>query len=164
MKRLASKMTVLLSIVGILSLLGGQMPASAAAAGVVVGGGIIVPGVPGPTGGTVANSVHFNGTATGVFVGGSADAGSCNIDFSGSGTDSTAVGQGTGTATCNGTGVLGGSISLSCPLAYTRVAVIVVVIGACAGGGPLVGAFVFVPTNVNPTTAYQLVGVTATAP
>jgi hypothetical protein len=142
----------------------GAPPASAAAWGVAVGSGIIVPGVPGPSGGTVSNSVHFNGTVTGAFVSGSAEVGSCSSDFSGSGTDSTAVGQGSGNLTCNGTGVLGGSISYNCALSYVRVGVIIIYTGACVGGGITVWICAWVPTNVNPTTAHQYLCTMVTVP
>jgi len=163
MKRLASKLGVVAIIISAMAMLA-PTTAYAAAAGVITGSGTIGPnGVPGPTGGTVTNSdVRFNGTATGVFVGATADAGSCAISFSGSGSDSTAVGSGSGSASCNGTGVLGNSISLNCSVNYTRVGVTVIITGSC-GASVLVGVFVFIPTTVNPTTSYQLVGTAATS-
>jgi hypothetical protein len=164
MKRLTGKLGVLAVIFAAVSLL---MPTTAHAVGVgvITGAGTIGPnGVPGPTGGTVSNSaVSFDGTATGVFVnanGPTADVGSCTIAFDGGGTDSTAVGTGGGTAACNGTGVLGNSIGLNCTLSYTRVGIVVVVVGGCPE--TMVGVFIFVPNNVNPTTSYQLVGAAAT--
>ena len=153
MKRF-TKLSVMLAIVGVMSLFG-STSAYAASAGVITGAGTITPGVPGPTGGTVSNSVTFTGTATGVF---NNTPGSCAISFSGGGTDSTLVGSGSGNATCTGPGV-----NISCTLSYTRVGVTVIVSGGC-NVGTLVGAFVFVPNNVNPTTSYQLVGSAVTAP
>ena len=162
MKRF-SKLGVVAAIFAAVSMLV-PSPAHAVGAGVITGSGSIgANGVPGPTGGTVVNNdVRFTGTATGVFVGANADAGSCAISFQGGGTDSTATGSGSGSASCNGTGVLGNSISLNCSVSYTRVGVAVVITGDCGAGTLMAGAFVFVPLNVNPTTSYMLAGAAAT--
>jgi hypothetical protein len=136
----------------------GAMPASAVSAQVITGSGIIGPGLPGPTGGTVSNSVHFGGPADGVFTVSSADFGACWFDFNGSTIDSLAVGQGGGIAVCSGTGVLGGTIYLYCELSLTRVGLTLVFTGSCNTGlRPAVLVCEWIPTNVNPFTAYDIV-------
>jgi hypothetical protein len=84
--------------------------------------------------------------------------------FSGSGAlEDVALGRGTGSGTCNG-----GGINVSCSITYLRVGTLVIVDGnpgptsaSCSGQIP-VGVFVFVPTSVNPTKSYVLVGAAST--
>jgi len=126
------------------------MPVDAATVSAIVGSGTIFPGIPGPTGGTVANSVSFSGTGVGIFN--TTGVGTCSLSVSASGTDSTALGSGSGMASCNGTSVLGSSISIQCIVSYTRVGTIIIWIIAGCGTGAWVCIWVF--TNVNPATAY----------
>ena len=118
---------------------------------VVRGSGTISPGI-GTSTTPTAQTVTFGGTATGHFNG---TPGSCTISFTGNGVDTPATASGSGTATCSGTG-----ISISCQVSYQRIGADVVISGSCTGTvhGSLSGAFQFIPTSVNPTTSYDLVG------
>jgi hypothetical protein len=161
-KRVIGALAIML--LGIFNL--GAGPAEASGAFMTVDGTIGPNGIPGPTGGTVANgNINFTGTETGVFMnmsGPTADAGSCSVSFTGGGTDSLAVGSGNGTETCNGTGVLGNTISRHCVVSYTRVGAYWVEIGNCTGfgSGRLVRNCTFINNNVNPTTSGRKVCVT----
>ncbi|HEV7888653.1 MAG TPA: hypothetical protein VGO92_13930 [Acidimicrobiales bacterium] len=90
----------------------------------IVGTGTISPGIP-TNGSTVSSAYTFNGTAAGLF---GSVAGTCTINFNGSGTDSTAMGSGAGNFSCNGSG-----ITVSCNASYSRVGMTLTLSGNCSG-------------------------------
>jgi hypothetical protein len=147
-KRFASLLAIAAAVVLMLP----STPASAAAAAAVNGFGFILPGL--PTTGTAANHVTFDGIATGTF---GTTTGACSVHFDGNGVDTLATANGGGSATCRN----GYDISINCSLSYSRTGATVTVSGGCSGtvSGGLTGAFQLVPTNANPTNAYQLAGI-----
>jgi hypothetical protein len=180
MKRLVSKLSLLMAIAATVAMLGQSSAyAVGADAAVVVGSGTISPGlstVPTPQSFTftTANLGSVPSVAAGATTNGGAFAGTINCSFGGNSTlaggETSAAGLGTGSGTCGtAVGVAGTSGSLACTLTYIRVGPIVVVILSCTATvngnsnntGVGVGAFLFVPTSVNPTTSYQLVGASA---
>jgi hypothetical protein len=152
-----------------------------AAGHVVVGSGTISPGLTTvPTNQsftfTTGNLASLPSVAAGVSTNGGASVVTLNCVFNGNSTiaggETSAAGLGVGSGSCTtATGVAGTTYSAVCSLTYIRVGPIVIVVLVCVtvingnpnNSGTAVGAFLFVPTSVNPTTSYQLAGAAALA-
>jgi hypothetical protein len=181
MKRLVSKLSLLMAIAAAVAMFGQSSAyAVGADAAVVVGSGTITPGLTTvPTAQsftfTTANLASVPSVAVGASTNGGVFAGTINCSFNGSSPGETvATGVGAGSGTCTAPAGPGGtSGAVSCAsLTYFRVgALVVVVLDPCTAtvngnsnnSGLGAGAFVFVPTSANPTTSYQLVGASAGA-
>jgi hypothetical protein len=137
------------------------VPAHAAAVAVFTGNATFAPGIPDPTGGTVANTVHMTGNSIGVF---GTTVGSCSFAFAGVGSFTAVTGSGTGTSTCvnNGSG-----ISWTCANSFVAVGGYWVWTGTCTGApmGPTTtswactnfpgGAYPITNTSINCTINWQ---------
>jgi hypothetical protein len=181
MKRLVSKLSLLMAIAATVAMLGQSSAyAVGADAAVVVGSGTITPGLTTvPTAQsftfTTANLASVPSVAVGASTNGGVFAGTINCTFNGSGAaETSAAGSGSGSGSCtSAVGVAGTSGSITCAsLLYIRVgALVLVVLTTCTANvngnpnntGEGAGIFVFVPTSANPTTSYQLAGASAGA-
>jgi hypothetical protein len=181
-ERLVSKLSLAMAVLAAIAMLGQSSAyAVGADAAVVFGSGTISPGlttVPTPQTFTFSTAImpSVPSVAVGASTNGGAFAGTINCSFSGNSTiaggETSAAGVGTGSGSCNtGVGLAGTNGAITCTtLTYIRVgALVVVVLNPCTAtvnGNPNnsglgVGVFLFVPTSVNPTTGYDLVGVSA---
>jgi hypothetical protein len=177
MKRLVSKLSLLMAIAAAVAMFGQSSAYAVGAVGaVVVGSGTISPGLTTVPANqsftfTTANAASAPSYLGGVSTNGGVVAATATCSFNGNSTlaggETSAAGLGTGSGTCGtAVGVAGTSGSLACTLTYIRVGAIVVVVLSCQAtvngnsnnNGPGVGVFLFVPTSVNPTTTYQLAG------
>jgi hypothetical protein len=148
MKRLFGKASIVMAVLAVLTMSGA--PGASAATpggGIAVGTGTISPAL---TLAPQSTSVTFDGTAVGSAAG---NAGTCNVHFSGNGTNETVlVGDGSGTLTCGGGISAPGNISISCGVGYHRDGAAVQVSGNCGAAGLLTAGCVFEPTSQPPAT------------
>jgi hypothetical protein len=176
-KRLISKLSLLMAIAAAVAMTGQTSAYAVGAAGnVVFGSGTISPGlstVPTPQTFTFTTSAPGNlpSISFGASSSGLAEVTVISCSFNGSSTlaggETAAAGLGTGSGSCaTATGIAGTSVSATCTLTYVRVGPVVIVALSCTatvngvgGAGVSVGAFVFVPTSVNPTVSYLLAGI-----
>jgi hypothetical protein len=151
MKRLFGKASIVMALAALL-MVGGATGADAATpgGGIAVGTGTISPAL---TLAPQSTSVTFDGTAVGSAAG---NAGTCNVHFSGNGTNETIlVGNGSGTLTCGGGISAPGSISISCGVGYHRDGAVVQASGNCGAAGLLTVVCYFQATS-NPPGSFFL--------
>lgn len=163
------RLAVIGAVAGVGLMMVGTLPAaaSAAGAGVVIGGGSISPGL-----GVLPahQTVTFSGSLTGAGVVGTTSVViSDTCTFSGASTDQAggdniALGLGQVTGSCIG------SLGISASLTYARVGALVAVegpgsvtLGTTTVNGDSAGICVFVTTQTPPITSYTVVCVTAAA-
>ncbi|HZQ29223.1 MAG TPA: hypothetical protein VFA94_16115 [Acidimicrobiales bacterium] len=169
MRKILARLGVFAAVLSTVAML---VPSSAYGASQVAAGGVghgtISPGL---TTTPTAQSVSFQSD---VFIGGgvstdpNAATGTVNCTFNGSSTlpggETVAQGGGSVTGSCTVAAGVGVGQSVNCTVSYSRVGNVVVITVNCtfgthhSTGG---GVFLFVPTSVNPTTSYELVGTAA---
>jgi hypothetical protein len=135
-KRLLSK-SMVLGVVAIFAATFGAAPAGALSAGGALLTGSVTPDpvltAAGNPGGTFTVSVAQTGNAVGLV--GTAAA-SCTVTLNASDTTNLVLGSGSGGLTCNGSFVLGGTVSDSCSFSLLQVGGVIEGSGACSGTAP----------------------------
>lgn len=145
------KLSIVFAVIGLVMAMSAPQAQAAPGGGAATGFGTISPAL---TNAGQNTTVTFNGTAVGSAAG---NVGTCNIAFTGNGTNETvASGSGGGTLTCGGGISAPANFTVSCQVTYTRDYVLTIVSGNCgAAVGNFTAVCVFGPTS-QPPSSYAL--------